>query len=86
MPTKAGETRRLVAVTGGDGDLVTALGAAAVQDGLAGLGGHTNEKAVDLGTTAAVGLERALGHDVYPVCENNIEKSAVSKSCEAVMS
>jgi hypothetical protein len=46
---------------------VAALGAAAVEDGGTGLGGHANEKAVDLATAAAVGLEGALGHRVCPV-------------------
>jgi len=64
---------------------MTALGAAAVEHSGSGLGGHTNEKAVNLGTAAAVGLERALGHNIYPVCENYSEKSAVFKSCEAVL-
>jgi hypothetical protein len=58
---------RLVAEACGDGDLMTALGAAAVEDSLSGLGGHANEEAVDLATTAAVGLEGALGHGVCPV-------------------
>ena len=62
---------RLVAEACGDGDLVTALGAAAVEDGGAGLGGHANEEAVDLATAAAVGLEGALGHGVRPV--SNLE-------------
>ena len=64
---------------------MTALGAAAVEHSGSGLGGHTNEKAVNLGAAAAVGLERALGHNIYPVCENYSEKSAVFKSCEAVL-
>jgi len=49
---------------------MTALRAAAVEYSGSGLGGHTNEKAVNLGAAAAVGLERALGHNIYPVCEN----------------
>jgi len=64
--------RKLVAEASRHSDLMTTLRAAAVEDGLSGLGGHTNEKAVDLGAAAAVGLERALGHDIYPVCENNL--------------
>ena len=59
--------RRLVAEACGDGDLVTALGAAAVEDSGAGLGGHANEEAVNFAATAAIGLEGALGHDVRPV-------------------
>ena len=62
---------RLVAEACGDGDLVAALGAAAVEDGLSGLGGHANEEAVDLATAAAVGLKGALGHRVVPV--SNLE-------------
>jgi len=58
---------KLVAEAGGDGDLVAALGAAAIEDGGSGLGGHANEEAVDLATAAAVRLEGALGHRGYPV-------------------
>jgi len=57
----------LVAEAGRDGDLVTALGAAAVEDGLSSLGGHTDEEAVNFGAAAAVGLERALRHSDCPV-------------------
>jgi hypothetical protein len=60
-------TARLVAEACGDGNLVTALGAAAAENGCSGLGGHANEEAVDLAATAAIGLEGALGHDVRPV-------------------
>jgi len=63
----------LVAEAGGDGDLVAALGAAAVQDGGAGLGCHANEKAVDLAATAAVGLKGALGHDFSLSCSSSME-------------
>jgi len=59
--------RELVAEASGDGDLVAALGAAAAEDGCTGLGGHANEKAVDLATAATVGLEGALGHRGIPV-------------------
>jgi hypothetical protein len=61
------DDERLVAEACGDGDLVTALGATAVEDGCTGLGSHANEKAVDLATAAAVGLEGALGHRGIPV-------------------
>ena len=54
--------RKLVAEAGRNRDLVAALGAAAVQYGLSGLGGHADEKAVDLRAAAAVGLKGALGH------------------------
>ena len=46
---------------------MTALGAAAVQDGGTCLGGHADEESVDLAATTAVGLEGALGHCDYPV-------------------
>jgi hypothetical protein len=59
--------QKLVAEACGDGDLVTALGAAAAQNGGSGLGGHANEKAVNFGAAAAVGLECALWHKVFPV-------------------
>ena len=55
---------RLVAVAGRDGDLVAALGAAAAEDGGAGLGGHANEEAVNFTATTTVGLKGALGHGV----------------------
>jgi hypothetical protein len=57
----------LVAEAGGDGDLVTALGAAAAQNGSAGLGGHADEEAVNFAATAAVGLKGALRHDRDPI-------------------
>ena len=60
---------RLVAEACGDGNLVTALGAAAVENSGSGLGGHANEKSVNLATATAVGLERALRHDVFPVSD-----------------
>lgn len=62
-----GVTRELVAETGRDGNLVTALGAAAAQDLGATLGGHAAQKAMDLATTAAVGLEGALRHCRSPL-------------------
>ena len=46
---------------------MAALGAAPVEYSGSGLGGHANEEAVDLATTAAVRLECALRHDVCPV-------------------
>jgi hypothetical protein len=60
-------TERLVAEASGDGDLVAAFGAATAEDSCSGLGGHANEKAVDLATAATVGLEGALGHRDIPV-------------------
>jgi len=56
-------TVRLVAEACGDSDLMAALGAAAVEDGGSGLGGHANEEAVNFATTAAVRLEGAFRHD-----------------------
>jgi hypothetical protein len=53
----------LVAETGADGDLVTALGAAAAEDGCTCFGLHAGEEAVGLGAVAAVGLEGTLRHD-----------------------
>src|ERR1700679_2526445 len=53
----------LVAVTSADGDLMTALGATAAEDGCTSLGLHTREEAVGLGAVAAVGLKGTLRHD-----------------------
>jgi hypothetical protein len=64
---------------------MTALGAAAVEHSGSGLGGHTYEKAVDLGAAAAVGLERALGHDIYPVCENNLRSLLSSNPARLIL-
>ena len=61
----------LVAEACGDGNLVTALGPAAVENSCASLGGHAYEEAVNLATAAAVGLKGALGHRVRPV--SNLE-------------
>lgn len=61
-PGSGRPARELVAETGGDGDFMTALGAAAVEDGLAGFGLHAGEEAVHFGAVAAVGLKGALGH------------------------
>ncbi|OJV44183.1 MAG: hypothetical protein BGO25_13960 [Acidobacteriales bacterium 59-55] len=55
-------TESLVAVTGADGDLVAALGAAAVENGGARLGLHAGEEAVGLGAVAAVRLKGTLRH------------------------
>jgi hypothetical protein len=60
-------SEQLVAETGRNGDLVTTLGAAAVEDGSAGLGGHANEEAMNLRAATAIGLEGALGHRSVPV-------------------
>ena len=53
----------LVAETGADGDLMTALGAAAAEDGGACLGLHAREEAVGLGAVTAIGLKGTLRHD-----------------------
>jgi hypothetical protein len=57
----------LVTEAGGDGDLVTALGAAAAEHSGSSLGGHAAEEAVDLAATTTVGLEGALRHIKFPV-------------------
>jgi hypothetical protein len=61
------EEQELVAEASGDGDLMTALGAAAAENGCTGLRSHANEEAMDLGAATAVGLEGALGHRGVPV-------------------
>ena len=89
--------KKLVAVAGRDSNLVAALRTAAIEHSLSSLGGHADEKAVDLRTTAAVGLERALRHNIYPVCKrclqerngesllicNLAKRNPANKSCEA---
>jgi len=77
---------KLVAEAGRHSNLVAALRAAAIEHSLAGLCGHTYEKAVDLGATAAVGLERALGHNIYPVCKRCLQERNGEKSAESVVS
>jgi hypothetical protein len=62
MATSA-SSKELVAETGADGDLVTALGATAVKNSGARLGLHARKKAVGLGAMAAIGLEGTLRHD-----------------------
>lgn len=52
----------LVAVACADGDLVTALCTAAIQDGSTGLGLHAGKKPVGLRAMAAVWLKSTLGH------------------------
>ena len=56
-------SKELVAVTGADGNLVTAFGAATAENGGSCLGLHAGKKAVGLGAMAAVGLESTLRHD-----------------------
>jgi hypothetical protein len=64
LPVDAEVDRELVAVTGADGDLVTALGATTAEDGSAGLGLHAGEETVGLRAVAAVGLESTLRHGI----------------------
>jgi len=60
---KGGARSELVAEACADGDLVTALGATAAEDGCTSLGLHAGEEAVGLGAVAAVGLKGTLRHD-----------------------
>jgi hypothetical protein len=53
----------LVAETGADGDLVTALGSAAAENGGTGLCLHPGEEPVSLRAVAAVRLKGTLRHD-----------------------
>jgi hypothetical protein len=54
---------RLVAEAGADGNLVTAFGAAAAEDGGTGFGLHASQETVGLGAVAAVRLKGTLRHD-----------------------
>ena len=56
------ELGELVAEASADADTDAAFGAAAAEDGGAGLGLHAGAEAVDFGAVAAVRLERTLGH------------------------
>ena len=56
--------KELVAETGADGDLVTALGTTTVEDGGTGLGLHAGQETVGLRAVAAVGLESTLRHGI----------------------
>ena len=62
---------RLVAETGADGDLVTALRAAAAQHIGAGLSLHPRKEAVGLRAMAAVRLKGTLRHDKTPMQERD---------------
>jgi len=64
--TPKASRQRLVAETGADGNLVTALGATAAEDGGTRLGLHAGKEAVGLGPVAAVGLKGTLRHDKTP--------------------
>jgi hypothetical protein len=57
-PTETG----LVAEPGRDGNFMPPLGAAAAENGGAGLGLHTREETMRLSAMAAVGLEGTLRH------------------------
>jgi len=61
---------KLVAETGADGDLVTALGAAAAQNGASGLAGHAAQEAMNLRAAAAIGLKGTLGHGIASPTSN----------------
>ena len=56
-------SRKLVAETGADGDLVTALRATAAEHCGTCLGLHAGKEAVGLGAVATVGLKSTLRHD-----------------------
>jgi hypothetical protein len=63
LSARAAATKgRLVAETGADGDLVTALGTPAAEYGSARLGLHPGKKPVGLRAVAAVWLEGTLRH------------------------
>ncbi len=72
---------KLVAEACGYSDLVTTLRATAVEYSLSGLRGHANEKAVYLAATTTVGLERALGHDDYPVSDLRVSDLDLDDVC-----
>jgi hypothetical protein len=55
--------KKLVAETGADGNLMTALGATAAQHCGTGLRLHTAQKAVGLGAVTAVRLKGTLRHN-----------------------
>ena len=59
---------KLVAETGADGDLVTALGTATAEDGGTSLGLHAGKEAVGLGAVATVGLKGTLWHGTLYSC------------------
>ena len=63
LAADSAHSKELVAVTGADGDLVTALGAATAENSGSCLGLHARKKAVGLGAVTAVGLKRTLRHD-----------------------
>jgi hypothetical protein len=64
-----GDAGELVAEAGADGDLMTALGAAAIKNGGARLRLHAGKEAVGLGAVAAVRLKGTLRHEKTPTAE-----------------
>ncbi len=62
------ETEILVAETGADGDLVTALRTAAAEHCGSSLGLHAGKEAVGLGAVAAVRLKSTLWHGTLYSC------------------
>jgi len=61
--TGVGNWRGLVAEASADGHALAADGAAAAENGCAGLGLHTRAEAVGFHALAAIGLKCALGHE-----------------------
>lgn len=74
-------SRALVAEACGDSDFVTAFGATAIEDGLAGFGFHAGEEAVHFGAVAAVGLKGALGHRKSPARAGKFRTSEWGEEC-----
>jgi hypothetical protein len=58
-----GPILKLVAESGANRDLVTALGSATAENSGSGLGLHAGQEAVGLGAVATVGLKGTLRHD-----------------------
>jgi hypothetical protein len=73
----AGES---VAMTGTDRDALASGGAAAAEDGSAGVGLHARPEAVRFRTVAAIGLKCTLGHG-YPLLflKENLRFSSIFK-------
>jgi hypothetical protein len=68
--------KELVAEAGRHGNLVPTLGAAAAQNGSAGLRLHAAQEAMDLAAMTTVGLKRALGHLIFS-CLKSLQVLAV---------
>jgi len=73
-------SHELVAVTGADGNLVTALGAATAQNSSTRLCLHAAQKAMGLRTVAAVGLKGTLRHDKKLLRQENAPAQCFSYS------